>query len=222
MLLERRQNQGEDLFVNRAVQSLPNDRKTGVIRRRFGQLIMQELADGDRIGAPRGHRPLAGQVFKKTHHQHLQVHRRINPRPAHPALIVGGSAEFADLAGKPKAFQGLVQLGVEPTCGAGDHLIRRNPELGLRSFLFRDEHELQTPPPARYSKIREGYFNRLLVRRLGLPPVQGILNSGNGNVVITQRLGLPPVQGILNCRVGVADLRKRLGLPPVQGILNLR
>ena len=41
-----------------------------------------------------------GRSSKKSHHQHLQVHRRINPGPANAALIVGGSAEFADLAGK--------------------------------------------------------------------------------------------------------------------------
>jgi hypothetical protein len=152
--LERGQNQGEDLFVNRPIQPLANDRKTGVIGRRFGQLIMQELADGDRIGAPGGNRPLAGQVLKKAHHQHLQVNRRIDPGPAHPALIVGGSAEFADLGGKPKAFQGFVQLGIEATLGGGDHLIGGNPELRLRSFLFRDEHENQTLPPTKYSKCR--------------------------------------------------------------------
>jgi hypothetical protein len=36
---------------------------------------MQELADRNRIGAPRGNRPLAGQVFEKSHPQHLQVNR---------------------------------------------------------------------------------------------------------------------------------------------------
>jgi hypothetical protein len=41
-------------------------------------------------------------------------------------------------------------------------LISGNPELGLRSFLFREEHDGQTPRPASYSKVRAGYFNRLL------------------------------------------------------------
>jgi len=41
-------------------------------------------------------------------------------------------------------------------------LISGYPELGLRSFLFRVKHDDQTPPPASYSKVREGYFNRLL------------------------------------------------------------
>ncbi len=68
MLLERRQNQGEDLFVNRAVQPLPNDRKTGVIGRRFGKFIVQELADRNRIGAPARQSPArwAGSSKKPT------------------------------------------------------------------------------------------------------------------------------------------------------------
>jgi hypothetical protein len=47
-------------------------------------------------------------------------------------------------------------------------LISGNPELGLRSFLFREEHDGQTPRPASYSKVRAGYFNRLLALGLRL------------------------------------------------------
>ena len=56
---------------------------------------------------------------------------------------------------------------------------------------------------------------------LGLPPVQGILNSRAWNGRAASCLGLPPVQGILNYdqTIGRA-LRDSLGLPPVQGILN--
>jgi hypothetical protein len=46
-------------------------------------------------------------------------------------------------------------------------LISGNPELGLRSFLFREEHDGQTPRPASYSKVRAGYFNRLLGDMIG-------------------------------------------------------
>jgi hypothetical protein len=46
-------------------------------------------------------------------------------------------------------------------------LISGNPELGLRSFLFREEHDGQTPRPASYSKVRAGYFNRLLATKGG-------------------------------------------------------
>jgi hypothetical protein len=53
--------------------------------------------------------------------------------------------------GKPKAFQGFIQLGVEPTFGAGDHLIGGYPKFRLRSFLFRGEHESQTLLPTKYS-----------------------------------------------------------------------
>ena len=122
-----------------------------MIRRGFRQFIMQELADRNRIGAPRGNRPLAGQVFEKSHPQHLQVNRRINPGPSYSALIVGRSAKFANLGGKSEAFQSLLQLGVEPTLGACDHLIGGFPKFRLPSFLFRDELEIQTPRQTDYS-----------------------------------------------------------------------
>jgi hypothetical protein len=56
-------------------------------------------------------------------------------------------------------------------------LISGNPELGLRSFLFREEHDGQTPRPASYSKVRAGYFNRLL--GYGVKPY---LASARGNL----------------------------------------
>jgi hypothetical protein len=53
-------------------------------------------------------------------------------------------------------------------------LISGNPELGLRSFLFREEHDGQTPRPASYSKVRAGYFNRLLTKKAEPPPTRDV------------------------------------------------
>ncbi len=71
-----------------------------------------------------------------------------------PALVVGRSAEFAHLGGKPKALQGLIQLGIEPTLGGRDYMIGSNPEFGLSHFLFRGEHTSQTSQSTKYSNCR--------------------------------------------------------------------
>src|SRR5204863_10027417 len=106
---------------------------------------------------------------------------RINARSAHPTLVIGRGTQRPNLRGKPKTFQGFLQLAVVPTLGRRDHLIGRNPKLGLRCLFLLGEHDSQTARATIYSNIESEYFNRLLAADLlygafrGLWPISALL-----------------------------------------------
>ena len=106
----------------------------------FGQGIVQEFAEGDRIVTPGGNGPFAGKVFEEAHHHHLQINHRINAGAARPAGFVSRSAQRAHLGGETEAVQGFLQLGVKRGLGWLGHLSGSDPELGLGRFIFSGEH----------------------------------------------------------------------------------
>ena len=85
--------------------------------------------------------------------------------------------------------------------------------------------KLNPPRLALYSKLRAAIISILSdtapKRCLGLPPVQGMLQSP---FLLEYRricLGLPPVQGMLQYHKHDRIRQNSLGLPPVQGMLQL-
>src|SRR2546428_136038 len=135
-----------------------------MLRRLLIQFVFKKRPNRHRIAAASRNGPFTGQVFKKTNHNHLEVNHRINARSAHPTLVIGRGTQRANLRGKPKTFQGFLQLAVEPALGRRDHLIGGNPKLGLRCLFLLGEHDSQTARATIYSNIQSEYFNRLLGR----------------------------------------------------------
>jgi hypothetical protein len=68
-----------------------------MVRRGLRQVIAQEKADGNRIAATLGNPALAGNILKKTDHEHFEIDGRIHGWPPPPVVGIGRGAEFSDL-----------------------------------------------------------------------------------------------------------------------------
>src|SRR6266511_4369707 len=68
-------------------QALPDHAQRRMIRRRLRQRVTQKPADRQTVRAATGDGSLAAQILKEAHHQHLQVHHRIHPRPSRSRLL---------------------------------------------------------------------------------------------------------------------------------------
>jgi hypothetical protein len=134
-----------------------------MIRRAFREPIAQKTTDRQGVLAARGDRSLAGQVFEKPHHQHFQIHYRIDPlAPAFGLIGIGRPADLPHLPGEIHLSKRLLHPLIESARRRRRQFSGRNPKLlllhPLRSLF---EHALSYSSPS--SETR--FFNRLLVSR---------------------------------------------------------
>ena len=82
VLAQRPQQHAVDRLELFERKPLADDREAAVIRRRLLQPVAEESARTQAVVAPRGDRPLAGQVLEEADHEHLEIHHRIDARPS--------------------------------------------------------------------------------------------------------------------------------------------
>ena len=99
--LKRREHHLENPLVNLRSQPLPNHTQAAVIGRSLFQPVSQKRPHREAVLTARRDRSFAAQVLKKTHHEHLEIHHRINPRSSATALFtIGRLAQRPDLPRK--------------------------------------------------------------------------------------------------------------------------
>ena len=110
----------KDFVVNLLTQPLADDRQSGMVRGRPGQIVAQESADRDGITTTFGDAPLAGDVFEETDHEHFEIDDRVNAWTASSGFRIGGSAQRTGLSREVERAESLVEFGIKRGSG-GPH-----------------------------------------------------------------------------------------------------
>jgi hypothetical protein len=106
-----------------------------VIGRALFQPVAQKRPHREAVLTARGNRSFARQVLEKAHHEHLQIHHRINPGSSAPALFaIGRRTQRPDLPRKIHRCQMLVELAIKTLAFWLRHSRALDPKLSLLLF----------------------------------------------------------------------------------------
>ena len=137
-----------------------------MVRGGFQQIVAEEAPQRERVGAARGDRSFARQVFEKSHHQHFQINHRVDPRPSSFGLQrVGRPAELPDLLRKAHLLKGALDQFVKATRARLRQAAHYDPELAL--FLCSLALFKHAPLYISSRPQSPEYFNSLLGEKEG-------------------------------------------------------
>jgi hypothetical protein len=145
--LQRFPHPPEDLLENLWLQPLPDHCETRVVRRRLVQLVVQELPDPRRVGAPGRDAALAPKPFEVAHDLNLEIDFRIDAgTPTLTAVaLVERLAQLATRVSETGVGKRTIQFLVEGVGRRGRQLAGRNLQRRLRLSGFAPEHLRSVP-----------------------------------------------------------------------------